>query len=319
VSFSDDPPIQAIVLVRSVCYHLQTFAWVAVSPLPSHRGSPAVKKSIMRATLPAKPSIVKNLDAVKKAGFDGIQLGILPPNLGELSFRSTDDQVKELRKACLDAGVEPHSIYGGVSFFNADAAERKQSLEDGKRVIDVAAGLGAKTWLIHPGQLSTDVPYDDAWKFSIEGLNALKTRAEQTHLRIGLENVWNKFLMSPLEALRVVQEVNSAMVGIWFDIGNCAPFAFPEQWVRILGKNIVGIHMKDFKRAGNIFGTGDNFVPLFHGSVNWPVVMRQLAAAGFDDYLVSEVSLGSQPLPEALHELSRQLDVMIALAKTPKP
>jgi hexulose-6-phosphate isomerase len=106
------------------------------------------------------------------------------------------------------------------------------------------------------------------------------------------------------------------MVGIWFDIGNCVPFAYPEQWVRILGgKNIVGIHIKDFKRAGNIFGTYDHFVPLFHGSVNWPVVMRQLAAVGFDDYIVSEVSLGSQPFPQALAEIARQLDVLIGMAK----
>lgn len=275
-----------------------------------------MKKSIMRGTLPLKPSVVKILDTIKKAGFDGIQLGIIPPPLGELSVRSTDAEVTELAKACKNAGIVPHSIYGGVSFFQADEADRKKSLDDGKRVIEIAAILGARTWLIHPGQLSTDVPYDACYKYSVEGLNALKAKAETTHLRIGLENVWNKFLMSPLEAVRLADEVGSPMVGIWFDIGNCAPFAFAEQWVRILGKkHLVGIHIKDFKRAGGIFGTADGFVPLFHGSVNWPAVMRQLAAVGFDDYLVTEVSLGSQPLPEALAEISRQLDVLIALAK----
>jgi hexulose-6-phosphate isomerase len=275
-----------------------------------------MKKSIMRGTLPLKPSVVKILDTIKKAGFDGIQLGIIPPPLGELSVRSTDAEVSELAKACKNAGIVPHSIYGGVSFFHAEEADRKKALDDGKRVIDIAAILGARTWLIHPGQLSTDVPYDACYKYSVEGLNALKAKAEATHLRIGLENVWNKFLMSPLEAVRLAEEVNSAMVGIWFDIGNCAPFAFPEQWVRILGKkHVVGVHIKDFKRAGATFGTADNFVSLFHGSVNWPAVMRQLTAIGFDDYLVTEVGLGSQPLPEALQEISRQLDVLIALAK----
>jgi len=279
-----------------------------------------MKKSIMRGTLPLKPPVTKILDAIKKAGFDGIQLGIIPPPLGELSVNSTDKEVEQLRKACKDAGLEPHSIYGGVTFFREEAAERKKAADDGKRVIEIAAILGARTWLIHPGQLSTDVPYDACYKYSVEGLNALKTKAETTHLRIGLENVWNKFLMSPLEAVRLADEVNSTMVGIWFDIGNCAPFAFPEQWVRILGKkHIVGVHIKDFKRAGNIFGTADNFVPLFHGSVNWPAVMRQLATVGFDDFLVTEVSLGSQPLPEALQEISRQLDVLLAMAAAPKP
>lgn len=278
-----------------------------------------MKKSVMRATLPAKPSIVKSLDVIKKAGFDGIQLGFLPPALGELSPASTNAEVEQLRKACKDAGLEPHSIVGGISFFIENEAERKQALEQGKRIIDIAATLGAKTWLIHPGQLSADVPYDACYKYSLEGLSALKTRAEATHLRIGLENVWNKFMMSPLEAKRIAEDVNSPMVGIWFDIGNCAAFAYPEQWIRILGKQIVGIHIKDFKRAGNIFGTADNFVSLFHGSVNWPAVMKQLVAAGFDDYLVTEVSLGSQPLPEALQEISRQLDVLLGLAQAATP
>ena len=81
--------------------------------------------------------------------------------------------------------------------------------------------------------------------------------------------------MSPLEFVRLLDEVNSPAVGIWFDIGNVVAVGYPEQWVRILGgKRLVGIHIKDFKRGpGDHFGTYDGFVPLFHGSVNWPTVM----------------------------------------------
>jgi hexulose-6-phosphate isomerase len=277
-----------------------------------------MKKSIMRATLPHPSSqpLVKLLDSLKKAGFDGIQLGILDL-VGELTLKTSDADVIRLGKACRDAGIEPHSIYLGTRFFYAEEADRRRALEDGKRVVDIAAGLGAKTWLIHPGQLTTEVPYDACWRYTLEGLNALKGRAEATHLRIGLENVWNKFLLSPLEFRRLLEEVNSPQVGIWFDIGNVVAFGFPEQWLRILGpKHLVGLHIKDFKRGpGDHFGTYDGFVPLFHGSVNWPAVMRQIADLGFDDYLITEVGLGHQPLPEALQEISRQLDVMIALAK----
>jgi hexulose-6-phosphate isomerase len=109
-------------------------------------------------------------------------------------------------------------------------------------------------------------------------------------------------------------------VGIWFDIGNVVAFGYPEQWLRILGgKHLVGLHIKDFKRGPNDhFGTYDGFVPLFHGSVNWPAVMRQIVAVGFDDYLVTEVGLGHQPLPDALQEISRQLDLLITLATVRK-
>jgi hexulose-6-phosphate isomerase len=276
-----------------------------------------MKKSIMRGTLPLQQSVVKILEPIKKAGFDGIQLGVLRPPLGELSVRSRDADVKALAKAVRDAGLEPHSIYLGVHFFYEEADKRKKSLEEGKRVIEIANLLGAKTWLIHPGQLTADIPYDDCWRFARDGLNALKTKAEATHLRIGLENVWNKFLMSPLEFRRLIEEINSPQVGIFFDVGNVPVFGYPEQWLRILGaKHLVGIHIKDFKRGpGDHFGTYDGFVPLFHGSVNWPKVMKQLAALDFDDYLISESSLGHQPLAEGLKAISRQLDQLIALAK----
>src|SRR5262249_51461737 len=120
-----------------------------------------MKKSIMRGVLPMQQSVVKILDPIKKAGFDGIKLGVLDPPLGELSLRSSDEQVKALRDAIKNAGLEPHSIYLGVRFFYEDAAERKKAHEDGKRVIEIAAILGAKTWLIHPGQLTSEIPYDD--------------------------------------------------------------------------------------------------------------------------------------------------------------
>jgi hexulose-6-phosphate isomerase len=276
-----------------------------------------MKKSIMRATLPhpsAQP-LLGILDTIRKAGFEGIQLGVTDPP-GELTLRSPDADVTRLGKACRDAGLEPHSLVGVLRFFREDEADRKRGLDDARRVLDLAALLGAKTILIHPGQLTPAVPYDDCWRLAVDGLRALKGQAERTHLRLGLENVWNRFLMSPLEARRLVEEVDSPAAGIWFDVGNVVAFAYPEQWIRLLGKMIVGVHIKDFKRGpGDHFGTYDGFVPLFHGSVNWPAVMRQLAAVGFDDYLVTEVSLGRMPLPEALREVSAQLDVLMNLAR----
>ena len=184
------------------------------------------------------------------------------------------------------------------------------------------AGLKiGKTILVHPAQLSPAVPYDACWRYAIDGLRALKGKAEASHLRLGLENVWNKFLMSPLEANRLVHEVDSPQVGIWFDVGNVTVFGFAEQWLRILGgKRIVGIHIKDFRRgAGDAFGTYEGFVPLFHGSVNWPVVMREIAALGVGDWLVTEVSPGGQPFVQALGEIARQLDVLISLARDGEP
>jgi hexulose-6-phosphate isomerase len=278
----------------------------------------SMKKSIMRATLPPSASVplLKLLEPVQKAGFQGIQLGLsdLP---GELTLRTPDPDVAKLAKACRDSGLEPHSLVSTPRFFREDDAGRKRSLEEASRAIEIAAGLGARTILIHPGQLTPAVPYDDCWKFTLEAFNALKVRAESMHVRLGLENVWNKFLMGPLEFVHLLDQINSPAVGIWFDIGNVVAVGYPEQWVRILGgKRLVGIHLKDFKRGpGDHFGTYDGFVPLFQGSVNWPAVMRQLVAVGFDDFLVTESSLGHLPLPDALREISQQIDAMMVLAR----
>lgn len=277
-----------------------------------------MKKSIMRGTLPHPSSqpLAKLLDPLKKAGFDGIQLGVME-QVGELTLRTKDENVAKLGKACRDAGIEPHSVYGGIRFFREDADDRKRGMEEAKHVLEIASNLGAKTILIHPGQLSPSLPYDACWQYTLEGLRDLKTKAEASHLRLGLENVWNKFLMSPLEFNRLIEEVNSPQVGIWFDIGNVVAFGYPEQWLRILGAaRVVGLHIKDFKRGPNDhFGTYDGFVPLFHGSVNWPAVMREIADLGVGDWLITEVSPGSQPYSQALREISRQLDVLISLAR----
>jgi hexulose-6-phosphate isomerase len=278
-----------------------------------------MKKSIMRATLPhpATTPLVRLLEPLRSAGFEGIQLGVAGPP-GELTLRTPDADVTRLARACRDTGIEPHSIYGGIRFFREDEDDRRRVMEEARRTLEIAQLLGARTVLIHPGQLTPAVPYDVCWRLAVDGLRALKERAEATHLRLGLENVWNKFLMSPVEFKQLLAEVDSPQVGIWFDIGNVVVFGYPEQWLRILGgKPLVGIHVKDFLRGpGDAFGTYDGFVPLFHGSVNWPAVMRQLAAVGFDDYLITEVGLGRQPLPDALAELSRQLDVLMRLARS---
>jgi L-ribulose-5-phosphate 3-epimerase len=291
---------------------------VLLPPVWNYPEDQSMKKSIMRATLPQSSStpLLKLLEPLRKAGFQGIQLGIsdLP---SELSLRTGDADVAKLARACRDAGLEPHSLVSTPRFFREEDAERRRAVDEAGRAIEIAAGLGARTILIHPGQLSPAVPYEDCWKFALESLNALKARAASVHVRLGLENVWNRFLMSPLEFVRLLDEIDSPAVGIWFDIGNVVAVGFPEQWVRILGgKRLVGIHLKDFRRGpGDHFGTYDGFVPLFHGSVNWPVVMRQLSGAGFDDYLVTEVSLGHMPLTDALREISGQLDVLLSLAR----
>src|SRR5438309_413208 len=127
-----------------------------------------MKKSIMRGFLPLGKDypLAQSLGILKKAGFDGIQLTV---GLPELNVQTPDENVKRLAQTCRNAGVEPHSIYPGVPFFEADHDKREENFEKNKRVLEIAALLGAKTILFHPGALTPAVPYDDCWKYAVEG------------------------------------------------------------------------------------------------------------------------------------------------------
>jgi L-ribulose-5-phosphate 3-epimerase len=267
------------------------------------------KTSIMRGTLPRNRHLKEMLGDLKKAGFDGVQIGIEMPEIGGPD--APMDRVNELRRRMLDAGLTPHGTYAGSRFFKPNKRERRQEIDNGKRCLDISAALGADVWLLHPGQVTPQFPYDEAYRVMTDALNTLKGHAEATHVKIGIENVWNKFLLSPLEAARLIDEIGSPNVGLFFDTGNIVYIAYPEQWARILGKRIVALHVKDFlRRAGDSAG----FVPLFHGDIDWPALMKELKAIPFSPWIISEQRLGSKPLPLALKDIANSIDAIKQIA-----
>jgi hexulose-6-phosphate isomerase len=114
----------------------------------------------------------------------------------------------------------------------------------------------------------------------------LKEEAEATKVSICLENVWNKFLLSPLEMRDFIDKINSPYVGVYLDVGNVIYTGYPEHWIRILGKRIKKVHFKDFRRK---VGTLEGFVDLLAGDVNFPEVMQAFKEVGYDDYVTAEM------------------------------
>lgn len=130
------------------------------------------------------------------------------------------------------------------------------------------------------------VAYDACWERSLAAAKRLAPIAEKHKVKIGMENVWNSFLLSPLEMKTFVDAVGSEYVGVYFDVGNVIPMGFPEHWIRILGKRICRIHIKDFRKS---VGTISGFVDLLSGDVNWPEVMKALREIGYDGPLTAEM------------------------------
>ena len=177
-----------------------------------------------------------------------------------------------------------------------DNLTRLQEKADGKELLNLretAKILGADTILVIPGVVNVSfsmpekkVAYDVVYNRALEGLNELKSYAEELQVNIGLENVWNKFLLSPMEMRDFIDKIGSDYVGSYLDIGNTVYCGYPEDWVRILGNRIKKIHFKDYReQAGGLHG----FVDLLAGDVDYPEVVKALKEIGYNDWVSAEM------------------------------
>ena len=181
----------------------------------------------------------------------------------------------------------------------------KQALRDAKR-------YGASSVLFVPAVVNKQVSYADAYQRSQEEIRKAIPLAEELGVKIAIENVWNHFLLSPLEAARYVDEFNSPWVGWHFDVGNVITYGWPEQWIRILGKRIQKLHIKEFSREkASRQGLGKGFdVEFLKGDNDWPAVMKALDDIGYDGWGIAEQ--GGADSPEGLKKLSQEMDRIFA-------
>ncbi len=254
----------------------------------------------LEGTLTPETAIAK----AKQYGFQALELCVAPT--GAFGLDTTEARCKEVVALAADQGIKLLSVasgtYWGRSLGSPDKAESTSALDDLQKLIQITGWLGAKTLLTIPGAVDVFFDparpvhqYDDVLKNAAEGLRAAIPNAEALGVRMGIENVWNRFLLSPTEMAGFIDSFNSKSVGSYFDVGNVLPFGYPEQWLRILGHRVVGIHFKDFRRA---VGTAEGFVDLLEGDVNWPAVMAEIAAIGYDGPVVAEMIPQYKHYPE---------------------
>jgi hexulose-6-phosphate isomerase len=149
------------------------------------------------------------------------------------------------------------------------------------------------------------VPYETAYKNAQQSLRLLAEEAEAAKVVLCLENVWNRFLLSPIEFARFIDDIQSLLVRAYFDVGNVLAFGYPEDWIKVLGTRISRVHVKDFKRA---VATADGFCLPGEGDVDWAGVMAALRATAYDGWLTAEVFKGQGEDPD--HFLTRLATAM---------
>jgi L-ribulose-5-phosphate 3-epimerase len=275
---------------------------LAQEPPPKKR---KLKKAVNLGMCKEGASVAEKFQIIKAAGFDGIELN--RPDAIPL------DEVLQARDA---SGLEIAGIicttHWGKPLSAPEPAIREQGFNGLKLALADAGELGCSRVLLVPGAVKKDVPYDECWKRSVEQIKRAVEFAEQAKTYIAVENVWNQFIMSPLEAVRFLDEIGSPRVGWHFDIGNVVNYGWPEHWVRILGPRILNLHIKEYSRKKrDTEGPYAGFkVELGEGDVGWPDVMKALDEIGYAGYGIAEVPGGD---PARMQFLAKRIDELYAM------
>ena len=276
-------------------------ATLAAAPLASEAGAAAAdtppaawKKAFMLGAVSSGP-VLPHFERLKEAGFQGVEL--VSPNEFD-----RDEVVRARDKT----GLVIHGVSGSRhwkdTLSSPDAAVVERGLAAIRKEFEDVKAYGGTTVLVVPAVVTPAVSYRHAWTRSQAAIKTLIPDAERHGVKIAIEEVWNKFLLSPVEFARYVDEFRSPWVGAYFDVGNVVEFGYPQEWVRELGKRILKIHVKEYKKEKR-FGYA-----LGEGEIDWPAVTRALREVGYEGWITAEVPYGKL---DAMKDVVRRMDKIL--------
>ena len=277
-----------------------------------------MKKGICAVAFPGDMTFEEMFITAKKCGFDGVELSM--NGSGELTPDTSDAELARIRQLAEDIGISLYSVTSGLcwaySLTADDEEQRNKAKENFRRQIYIASKLGCDTVLVVPGHVGVEfaphlgvIDYQTAYDRALDGIRELEVYARELGIVIGIENVWNKFLISPVEMRGFVDAIGSEYVKAYFDVGNVAVNGYPEHWIRILGERIAKVHFKDYRHCvGNING----FCDLLAGDVDYKAVMEALRQVGYDGWVTAE--MGPYPVSNevSLAHASHAMDCILS-------
>ena len=262
--------------------------------------TPLNKKSLKFGMIKEELSVLEKFKLVKSLGFDGVEMDS-PNNL--------DD--KEVIAAKKEAGIEIPGIVNSVHWkkplSHPDPSVREECTQSMVEALQRCKDYGGTTVLLVPGIVNDEVRYDEAWERSTAEIKKMLPTAKETGIKIAIENVWNNFLISPMEAARYIDQFDSDMTGWYMDIGNVVRYGWPHHWIKILGNRIIKVDIKDYSRKKQTDeGIWEGFkVKLGEGNSDWAKVNKALAEVGYNGWGSAEVAGGDR---ERLKEISERMD-----------
>ena len=265
---------------------------------------PMTKKSLKYGMVEEPLSVLDKFKLLKDLGFDGVELD--SPN---------DLDPKEILNARDKTGLELPGVVNSVHWkspiTDADPKVREKCVQSMEKALNDCKLYGGTTVLLVPGLVNANTSYGDAYKRAQVEIKKMLPMAEKTGVKIALENVWNSFLISPVEAARFVDEINHPLLGWYFDVGNVLRYGWPEHWIETLGKRIMKLDIKEYSRKKQENeGLWKGFdVELTAGDCNWPVVNKALEKIGYSGWASAEVPGGDR---KRLATISQRMDAVFA-------
>lgn len=273
-------------------------------------------KSICSIIFPDSQPVTESFAQAKSAGFDAMELRVGH----DVPLDASPDNVKKIADAARQAGVAIATLWVSDPLrnnpLNSDSAEaRARGVAAINRSVELARQLDCGALLLYPGRLGSgaklEVGYETTWeRFTVE-LKKNIAAAEHARVYLNPENVWNKFLLSPLEMRAFVDQFHSPWLQTHFDIGNVMQYGYPQDWILILGSRIKRVHVKDYKLSAR--AEQGRFVDLLEGDVDWKAVMEALVKVGYKGFLSPEIGYDPKQ-PDQLRKVSQQLDHIISMA-----
>ncbi|HUG91629.1 MAG TPA: sugar phosphate isomerase/epimerase family protein [Planctomycetaceae bacterium] len=257
---------------------------------PRNGHAPRIRKALKYHMIRENLPLADKFKLIRDLGFEGLEI-----------HRREKLEPGDVRQAAAAAGVEVHGVLNSAD-------------PDLTAAIDLAKGYGATSVLVVAGRVTAETPYDRNYVETQKRLRGAIPHAERSGIRLLVENVWNDFLLSPLEMARYLDELDSDAVGAYFDVGNVVRFGWPEQWIRILGRRIGKLDIKEYSRDKQLNeGLRRGFdVELGEGSIDWPEVRGALADVGYAGWATAEVPGGDR---QRLADISRRMDRVLGLAE----
>lgn len=255
--------------------------------------SPPWKKAFMLGV--TRGPILPEFELLKEAGFQGVEL--ISPN------KLDRDEVLRARDK---TGLIIHGVSGSRhwedTLSHPDPAAVERGLAAVRQEMEDCKAYGGTTVLLVPAVVKQDVSYRDAYKRSQANIRKLLPDAERHGIKIAIEEVWNKFLLSPLEFARYIDEFESPWVGAYFDVGNVVEYGYPQEWIRELGKRILKIHIKEYKKEKRFdYHLGE-------GEIDWADVRKALIDVGYQGWITAEVRKGDL---NALKDVTARMDKLL--------